>query len=551
MFNARAVVSRYARALWRRRWFGLAVAWAVCIVGWAFVMRLPDLYEAKARVYVDTNSMLRPLMNGIAVDPNLLSQVDIMQRTLLSAPNLQKVSHATDLDLTARTPAESDAIVEGLRQHVSIDSQGQNLFSIAYTGPNRDTAIKVVQSLLNVFVEGNLGNSRQDIASAQRFIDEQLRSYEKQLDETDQQIANFRAANLGALPGDSSYASRLDAARQKLAGTQGELEENKQKRQAIADEVSSVPQLVDSYMSGSDPDIGIGPPLAFDNAGGPNISSSGSNKADTGIPTTVDVQERVTLLKRRLDALLADYTDQYPDVINVKRQLADAEARLAATKKDDKGKGPNTPPVGPGTRHSMVPNPVYQQLQLQLVTLDATIASLQTRAQRETEDVNKWDGLAKSVPEVGAQLAKLTRDHDVIKKAYDDLLTRRESAKIGSDMASQTQSVQFRIIDPPAAPPEPVAPKRGLLLSAVLIGGIVAGMAFAYLLMQIDDAVITVRELREFAAIPVLGSVRRVTIAGPSKRHLFVVGGFATLTIALLVAFLSLLSFAGLGKVLS
>jgi polysaccharide chain length determinant protein (PEP-CTERM system associated) len=541
VFNARAILSRYARTLWRRRWWGLSVAWVICIVGWAYVMHLPDLYQAKTRVYVDTDSMLRPLMSGIAFDPNLLSQVDVMHRTFLSTPNLQKVSHLTDLDLAAHTSAESAAVVEDLKQHVSIESQGDNLFSIAYTGPNRDTATKIVQSLLNVFVESNLGNTRQDIANAQSFIDQQLQSYDKQLNDLDKKIADFKAANLGALPGDSSYASKLEMAREKLTATQDELSENQQKRQAIADELASVPQLVDSYSSGPDQDSGFGPPL------GPPLASGGSNsKGDPVIPTTIDAQERVTLLQRRLDALLADYTDQYPDVVTVKRQLEDAKARLATTKKTEKASGPNTPPTGPGTRHSMMPNPVYQQLQLQLASLDANIASLQSRVQVETASVSKWDGLAKSVPELGAELAKLTRDHDVIKKSYDDLLSRRESAKIGSDMATQTQPVQFRIIDPPAAPPAPVAPKRGLLLSAVLVGGILAGGALAFLLSQIDDAVITIRELRELAAIPVLGSIRRVKTAGVSKRQLFGVGGFATLTIALVVAFLSLLSLEGL-----
>src|SRR5581483_6249764 len=112
--------------------------------------------------------------SGIAIDPNMLSQVDLMHRTFLSTPNLQKVSHLTDMDLTAHTAADSAAVVDALRQQVSISAQGDNLFTIAYTGTNRDMAIKVVQSLLNVFVESNLGNTRQDIASAQSFINQQL-----------------------------------------------------------------------------------------------------------------------------------------------------------------------------------------------------------------------------------------------------------------------------------------------------------------------------------------------------------------------------------------
>lgn len=543
MFNARTILLRYARALWRRRWYGLAVAWALCIVGWGFVVHLPNLYEARARIYVDTDSMLRPLLRGIAVDTNLLSQVDLMQRTLLSRPNLQKVSHMADLDLNTRTPLESDEVINNLRQHITIDSQGQNLFSLAYTGPNRETATKVVQSLLTVFVESNLGSSRQDMLSARSFIDDQLHDYARQLDDAEKRIADFKAVNVGFLPGENSYAAKLDAARQALDQTHAKLTEDQQKRQALATELASVPKLVDSYTSGPAQGFGSGPPLAGD-GGGPSVAGN------TAIPDSGDADARVTALQKRLDILLEDYTDQYPDVIKLKRDLAQAKARAeTADKSAKKDASANSPP--PGARRSMAPNPVYEQLQLQLASLDADIASLQARVERQTAEVKKWEGLAKSVPEVGAKMAKLTRDYDVIKKAYDELLNRRESAKIGSDLATQTQTVQFRIIDPPQAPPIPVAPKRGLLLSVVLIGGIIAGTAFAFLLSQIDDSVMTLRELREIVAAPVLGAISRATRPSDRKHRRFGAAGFAALCVGLVVVFIGIFSFESLGGMLS
>jgi protein tyrosine kinase modulator len=541
VFNARTMLLRYARALWRRRWYGLAVAWAVCIAGWAFVVHLPNLYEARARIYVDTDSMLRPLLRGIAVDSNLLSQVDLMQRTLLSRPNLQKVSHMSDLDLAAQTPIEADEVIDNLRQHITIDSQGQNLFSLAYTGPSRETATKVVQSLLTVFVESNLGSSRQDMLSARSFIDDQLHDYARQLDEADKRIATFKAANVGFLPGDNSYAAKLDAARQSLDETHAKLGEDQQKRQAIMTQLASTPKLVDSYTSGPDQNASAGPPLAGDGGG----TAAGANASDPG-----DADARVAALQQALNIMLEDYTEQYPDVIKLKRDLAAAKMRAKAADKDAaKNASSNSPP--PGARRSMSPNPVYEQLQLQLASLDGDIASLRARAERQTAEAKKWDGLAKSVPEVGAQLAKLTRDYDVIKRAYDELLNRRESAKIGSDLATQTQTVQFRIIDPPQAPPTPVAPKRGLLLSVVLVGGILAGAAFAFLLSQIDDSVMTLRELREMVAAPVLGAISRVTRPSDRKNQRFGAAGFAALCIGLLIAFVGIFSFESLGRVLS
>jgi polysaccharide chain length determinant protein (PEP-CTERM system associated) len=217
-------------------------------------MQLPNQYEAKARVYVDTDSILRPLMRGIAVDSNILSQVDLMQRTLLSAPNLQKVSHTADLDLGARTPADSEEIVNGLRQRITVSGEGRNLFALTYTGPSHETATKVVQALLTVFVESNLGSSRQDIVSARAFIDAQLQSYSQQLDQAEQRVAEFKAKNVGYLPGDDNYSARLDAARLQLGKTQADLAEELQKKESLTKQLGSIPQTIDSYSAG--PELG-------------------------------------------------------------------------------------------------------------------------------------------------------------------------------------------------------------------------------------------------------------------------------------------------------
>jgi protein tyrosine kinase modulator len=181
------------------------------------------------------------------------------------------------------------------------------------------------------------------------------------------------------------------------------------------------------------------------------------------------------------------------------------------------------------------PNPVYDQIQIQLVTLDTTIASLESKLKRNQAAVEKWQGLAKEVPEVAAQLQKLTRDYDVIKRAYEQLLNRRESAKIGSEMQEQTQTVQFRVVDPPAAPLKPVAPKRPLLLAVVLVGGLIAGGAFAFLLTQIDDSILSVRQLKELVSLPVLGGVSLVTTAAQKRQRFVGALGFVAASVGLIV----------------
>ena len=513
----------YARPLWRHRWYAAGVAWAFCVLGWGYVLYLPNIYESKARIYVDTDSMLRPLMRGIAVDSNILSQVDLMQRTLLSRPNLQKVSHMADLDLAAHTPTETEEVINQLRRRIVVTGEGRNLFSLSYAGPSRDTGAKVVQSLLTVFVESNLGNSRKDMLSARTFIDEQLRDYAQQLDAAEKRIADFKAKNIGFLPGENNYSTRLDVAKEELTKTQAELEDSTRQRDELTRQLAAVPKMVDSVSSGSD-EFGAGPPLG--DPGG--VGGAGP-----------DANARVAELEQKVKSLLESYTDEHPDVVRAKRLLE--QARKEA---QEKAAGANADTSGPSSRgiRRTAPNPVYEQLQLQRVALETTLAGLQSRLNRSRAEVEKWQGLAKSVPGVAAEMAKLTRDYDVTKKAYDELLNRRESAKIGSDLETQTQTVQFRIIDPPEASMLPVAPKRPLLLAAVLLAGLVVGGAVAFLLAQADESISGLRQLKEMAALPVLGAITMVTTQAQRRRRALATMGFVALCLGLVAVGLGVIS---------
>jgi len=528
--GAKSLVLAQIRSIWRRRWYAALVAWLFCLIGWGYVATMPDVFEARARIYVDTDSMLRPLMRGIAVDSNLLSQVDLMQRTLLSRPNLQKVVHLADLDLKSKSPAETDEIVDDLGHRVTVSSEGRNLFTINYRGPDRVVGTKVVQSLLNVFVESNLGSSRQDLQSARTFIDEQVRDYAKQLDEAEKRMADFKAKNIGFLPGDSNYAAKLEAAQQDLSKTQETLDDTRRQRDELQKQLAQVPKTIETTSAGPG-SFGAGPPL-------------GGTTDDT-MSLGPDPAARVATLQQKLNELLEIYTDQYPDVVRIKKQLALAQREADEAKAKAAAQGnADAPPVDPRAVRSTAPNPVYDQLSLQLVSLNTTIASLQAKLKRNQEDVARWQGLAKSVPEVAAQMAKLSRDYDVTKRSYEELLSRREAAKIGSDIETQTQTVQFRIIDPPNAPPAPIAPNRILFFSAVLLGGIAAGGAFAFVLAQMDDSIKTVQELRELVPHPVLGMISIANMPRQRRWHAAGNAGFAAACIGLVLAYAGMLSVA-------
>ena len=157
------------RGMWQGRWIGLGVAWVAALAAGAYLYSRPDKYEASARVYVDTASLLKPLLSSLTVTPNVEQQVAMLSRTLISRPNLQKLVRMTDMDLNLRNSEERERLIDELIRTLAIKSLGRdNLYTISYADPSPRQASRVVQSLLSIFVESGLTSKSGDTAQAKR-----------------------------------------------------------------------------------------------------------------------------------------------------------------------------------------------------------------------------------------------------------------------------------------------------------------------------------------------------------------------------------------------
>src|SRR3990167_4537568 len=186
-----------SRAMWKHRWLGLGVAWVVTAIGTFVVLSVPDKYEASARIFVDTQSILKPLMSGLAVQPNVDQQVVMLSRTLISRPNVEKLIRMADLDLKSQSKAAQEALVDELMKTLEIKNVGRdNLYVLSYRDTSPEKAKKVVQSLVSIFVESSLGDSRNDSNTARRFIDEQIKTYVGKLEEAEARLKDFKVKNI-------------------------------------------------------------------------------------------------------------------------------------------------------------------------------------------------------------------------------------------------------------------------------------------------------------------------------------------------------------------
>ncbi len=462
------------RASWKHRRLGMICAWLIGAIAAGIILRIPDRYEASARISLDTQSVLKPLMSGLAVQPNVDQQVRMLSRTLVSRPNVETVIRLSNMDLDIKSQADREAMIDNLTKALEFKSTGQdNIYTISYRNPDPAMAKKVVQSLVTIFVESSVDDKRDDSDAARKFIEEQIRTSEKKLQEAESRVKDFKLRNVeletadgkGGLDRLGDIATLLQKARLELR--EAENSRDALRRQIVGDEPVLLPE---------------------------------SPGADASI-SLPEIDGRIDVQKRNLDALLQKYTDKHPDVIGTRRLIKDLEEQ----KRQEILARRKFAAANPGAGISN--NPVFQQLKVSLGEAEANVASLRTRVAEYESRYKRTKEFMKFQPQLEAELVQLNRDYEIQKKNYEQLAARRVSAELTGDLQSVTGIANFRLVDPPRASTKPVAPNRLVLLPLGLLFAIVGGFLTAFAASQLRPVFFDGKSLRDITNLPVLGII--------------------------------------------
>ena len=471
-----------ARGMWKHRWLGLLAAWVVTAIGMFVVLSVPDKYEATARIYVDTQSILKPLMSGLAVQPNVDQQVVMLSRTLISRPNIEKLIRMADLDLKAQSKSAQENLIDGLMKTLEIKNVGRdNLYVLSYRDSSPDKAKRVVQSLVSIFIESSLGDSRKDATTARKFIDEQIQSYVTKLEEAETRLKQFRLRNLELQNAEGrDMAGQIGVVSAQLSQARLDLREAENAR-------DSAKRQLDAERD--------------QNA---NITSRSLLQESAMQISTPEIDARIDAQKRQLDGLLQRFTEQHPDVVNTRRLIQELET----AKRKELQELRKTALANPASASAN--SLVYQELNRLLATSEVQVAALRARVGEYEVRFARARELMKTAPQIEAELAQLNRDYDINKKNYNDLVTRRESAAMSGDLDNATGMADFRLIDPPRASPQPVAPNRLLLMPLALLAALGAGLVVAFAASQLRAVFYDARSLKQTLGLPLLGVVTLV-----------------------------------------
>ena len=443
-------VLRSLNGLWRRRWLIIAVAWMIALAGWFVVWLIPDKFESRAQVFVQTETILEPVLNGFTARPDYTRRVDVMQQQLLTRPNVEEIILRSGLDKTieARSPLERRAkmqsMVDWVAGQIDIQSPREMYFVISYKNGDPKIARAVVDAVLNMLIEQDLGASLTESEAARRRLDLQIEEYEEKLTANERAVVAFR----------NEHASELSVSQGALR--QRELKENDMAR--VRDELERTKGRVLTLQ---------------------NLISATPQRASGG---------ELDRLKVELSALRSQYEENHPDIRGVLARIEALEQEGAA----------------------LSANPEYVRLRSELRVAQDSAIALEGREERLTEELNALDLAEGQAPAAEAQLRQIVREYEQTQKTYEELLSRRDRLDLTRNLGAAGRGVEYQVFEWPTEALAPVEPLRLILILLVLVLAGGAGAAAALALTLIDKSYTQASELQSAFGLPVLGALSEV-----------------------------------------
>lgn len=498
MFDNHEDILDYFRGTWIKRKFFYICAWILCPLGWLIISLLPNQYESSARVYVDTDSILGPLLEGLTVEVDPSVKIDLMVKTLLSRENLDRIIRMTDLDLEANTPAKYEALVEGLGTDFNIKkARKANIFTLSIRNKDPETAKNIVQSALTVFIENTIGDNRTDSNTAQRFINDQIKDFEDQLITSEQKLAAFKQKHSDVLPSFSrGYYATLQREKDEL---------RKHELQY---------RVLEKRIEKANGDLtGFAPKMIFKSS----------------------YDDRLENLQLQLDNLLLGYKPAHPDVIEIKRRISEVKKLKLKEIEDKRNAFKNNPQLADtGVNENNKSKSIVQEMQSNVNNLNSELTAQSVQVSEYSRRVKELEGKIHTIPLIEAELKALTRGYENTKSKYEDFLSRRSAAHLANEVEENTDKIEFNIIDPPRVPTKPVGPKHVLLTLGVLVVGLGAGGALAFLLSQLSPVATSHASVIKASGFPILGAVEASATLGLAKKKSAAIRNFILSNLVLL-----------------
>jgi polysaccharide chain length determinant protein (PEP-CTERM system associated) len=463
----------------RRKWLALSVFVAAASAGVTLALSLPDLYRATATVLVERQHVSEELVRS-SVTAELETRIHTIQQDVESRARLTDMIARLGLYPELRLKFPIDAIVERMRRDINLDLKGADpvttgrsgtiSFTLDYSGRNPQTVAIVANELAQLYVAENMKMREGQALGMAAFLKGQLADVKKQLDAQDQRVTEFKLSHLGELP------------------------------QQVSANLSSLERLNTQLRLNGEGQI-----RAMDRRDRleKQLADAGAAAAATP-PAAPGVDPAVPKLRQQLDELRRQFTDEYPDVIRVKAELAALERQTAAH------------PVPASTAAPAIDGKT--RLMQAIGDASTELRALKDEEVALRQAISGYEQRVDNVPKRQEEFQTMSRDYETTKERYDTLLKRYEEARLAASLEQGQNAEQFRILDPAIPPRDPSAPSRSRLLLLAIMVSIALAVAAMLVTEKLDTSFHDGDDLRAFISVPTLFSIPLIFTAAETRQ---------------------------------
>jgi succinoglycan biosynthesis transport protein ExoP len=480
---------RLREVLRRRRWWALLAFLACFTAAVTIASTLPDVYRSAATILIERQQIPDELVRS-TVTSGLDVRIQTISQEILSRSRLEGLITQFGLypDLRGRTPTEN--IIDRMRGEIQIEMRGEQkrgdrsavAFSVGYRGRDPSKVAAVANAVASFYIEENLKARERQASGTAEFLRTQLNELKARLAEQEAKVSAFKEKNLGELP------QQLDANLKTLEQLNGQLRLNSDNQvQANARRAAVESQVAEA--------LGLA-------GGGPDALAT-----------------RLGELRKLLTVLRTQYTDQYPDVIRVRAQIAKLEAQLAAGGGDSQGTS------------VVAVSPQVLELRRSLSEADVDLKRLRAEEERLRSSIALYQRRVEAAPKREQEFQALSREYQSTQEQYRSLVGRLNEADLAESMEQRQKGEIFRVIEPAVPDEQPAAPRRGRILLLGLLLSLALATGLVIVLEALDASVHTHHDVETCTPLPVLVTVP-VLLSQPDRQRRqirFIVGTVAAL----------------------
>lgn len=426
----------------------------------------PKSYTASTSILVDERNIIQPLMQGAAVATDALDRSKNAREIIFGRKIMDILLEDGGWLKTNPSVEERESLIEGIKKRTSITTVGKNILRIEYRDADPNRAFRVTEKVADLFMQESITAKAAESRAAFAFIEQQTQEYQDKLTRAEEELKNLRSSNLDAATNEAQLATKISDLRTRIETTTQELREAEVKEGSLERQVSGEAEsTADMFRDGQ-------------------------------------YRTRIGELESKLDTLRLSYLDTHPDIVQVKQQIQALNDNLKAerTRREEATRSGKA-------SESAVSNPVYQQLrraqsqnQSQIDALAARLSDLQRQLQVEI-------GRGKRVHSDDARVAELTRDYQINRDIYQDLLRRRENARVSMNMDRERQGLSFKIQEPASLPLAPTGFRFWHFVVAGMVLGLLIPVGLLVARLQFDPRIRVRSEIAAVYKAPIMAAV--------------------------------------------